>query len=222
MELLSPEFLLRVLLAFVRIGALLVAAPVFGQKTVPVQLKVLLAMLLAYVLAGYTAGPLPPHVTEMLGFVLAVLVEAVTGLVLGYAAQFIFFAVQFAADVMGFQMGLSMAQVYNPVDGSSSNPLGSMMQYLFLLIFILIDGHLHLLQALTLSFNAVPLGGAHLEAAGVVALPIDHHQAVAAVDLDWAHRDPADRLIVALARHRRLPLITRDRVVADFHPDCRW
>lgn len=63
---------------------------------------------------------------------------------------------------------------------------------------------------------------AHLEAAGVAALPIDRHQALEAVDLAWDHRDPADRLIVALARRRRLPLVTRDEVLRAFHPDCCW
>lgn len=63
---------------------------------------------------------------------------------------------------------------------------------------------------------------ADLAQAGVIPIAIDHHQALAAVDLEWAHRDPADRLIVALARSRQLPLITRDRTITAFYQDCRW
>lgn len=35
-------------------------------------------------------------------------------------------------------------------------------------------------------------------------------EAEAAGDLDWAHRDPFDRLLVAQAAHRRLVMVTSD------------
>jgi PIN domain nuclease of toxin-antitoxin system len=61
-----------------------------------------------------------------------------------------------------------------------------------------------------------------LVAVGVHALPIDPELTLAAVDLPWDHRDPADRLIVALAQQRRLPLITRDAIITAWYPHCRW
>jgi len=42
---------------------------------------------------------------------------------------------------------------------------------------------------------------------------------LASAALDWDHRDPADRVIVATAMERGLPLVTRDRRILDFHPD---
>jgi PIN domain nuclease of toxin-antitoxin system len=56
----------------------------------------------------------------------------------------------------------------------------------------------------------------------VETVPVDTALFLAAVDLEWEHRDPADRLIVALARRRALPLITCDQVIAGFQPGCRW
>ncbi|TVR12269.1 MAG: PIN domain-containing protein [Planctomycetota bacterium] len=58
--------------------------------------------------------------------------------------------------------------------------------------------------------------------AGVVPIAIDHHHTLAAVDVQWSHRDPADRLIVALASSQQLPLITRDRLITAYYHDCRW
>lgn len=63
---------------------------------------------------------------------------------------------------------------------------------------------------------------ADLQRVGVVEVPITARLAVAATDLDWEHRDPADRLIVATATELALPLITRDRVIATCYGDCRW
>jgi PIN domain nuclease of toxin-antitoxin system len=45
---------------------------------------------------------------------------------------------------------------------------------------------------------------------------------LAAADLDWLHRDPADRLIVALAQDKNARLVTCDRTIAAFYPRCIW
>jgi PIN domain nuclease of toxin-antitoxin system len=42
------------------------------------------------------------------------------------------------------------------------------------------------------------------------------------LDLDWAHRDPADRLIVALARRRHLPIVTADTIIGEWYPRTIW
>src|SRR5690606_39000708 len=50
------------------------------------------------------------------------------------------------------------------------NPVGKLLNLLFLLVFLLLDGHHQLLRGLALSFEVVPLAGAHLEAAGPLML----------------------------------------------------
>lgn len=168
--LLDPGYLLQVLLVFVRIGGLFVAAPFFSQRFVPVQVKVLLAAVLAFSLAGLVGGTLPPTVAHPLGFTLAVMIEAMTGVLLGFAAQFVFYAVQFAGEIIGFQMSLSMAQAYNPLSGEPSNPMGHVLTLGFLLLFVLLDGPQQLVVALAASFEAVPLAGADLAAGGPLLL----------------------------------------------------
>ena len=42
------------------------------------------------------------------------------------------------------------------------------------------------------------------------------------LDLDWEHHDPADRTIVAIATRLACPLVTSDRVVADFYRETIW
>jgi flagellar biosynthetic protein FliR len=170
MPLLDTEYILRVLLVFVRVSGLLVAAPVFGQQTLPVQVRVLAGALLAYSVAGFADGPLPDHVTHNVGFAMVLLVEAATGLLMGFAARLLFWAVDFAGSIMGFQMALSLAQTYNPMSGTSSNPLGRILSYTFLLAFLLADGHHLLLRALVRSFEVLPLGTANLAAGGPLLL----------------------------------------------------
>ncbi|NBB87109.1 MAG: flagellar biosynthetic protein FliR [Bacteroidetes bacterium] len=170
MELLEPAYLFTVLLAFVRIGGIFIAAPIFGHNVMPVQVRVLLAVLLAYGFAGLIPGALPATFLHPVGFVMAVAIEAVTGLLLGFTAQLIFWIVEFAGEIIGFQMGLSLAHVYNPVDGSFSNPLGRFLTITLTLLFLAMDGHHHIVNAMALSFEVVPLGGANLAAAGLPML----------------------------------------------------
>lgn len=170
MVLLDPASLLRLALVFGRVTGVLVVAPVFGQKGVPVPLKVLLGVLLSTVLVGFAEGPLPPHITHPAGFVLAVGVEVLTGLLIGYAMRFVFWAVEFAGELMGFQMSLTMAQVYDPMSGATANPIARLITWLFLLLFLLLDGPQTLVVGMAESFVAVPVGGANLAAGGPVLL----------------------------------------------------
>lgn len=164
MPLLNPEYLFRVLLVFVRISGVLVAAPFFGQLSIPVRVRVLLAVLLAYSLSGLVPDPLPPYVDQALGFLIAVMLEALTGLLLGFAAHMVFWAVEMAGDLIGFQIGLHMAQVFNPLEGHAANPIARILSLAALMIFVLLEGHHVVLRALVESFRVVPLAGANLVA----------------------------------------------------------
>jgi PIN domain nuclease of toxin-antitoxin system len=53
-------------------------------------------------------------------------------------------------------------------------------------------------------------------------LPVDVETWLLSVKLDWPHRDPADRVIVATATLLKCPLVTSDRVIADFYPVTVW
>ncbi len=58
---------------------------------------------------------------------------------------------------------------------------------------------------------------------GVVEiLPVDTDLWLANLALDWPHRDPADRTIVALASSYAAPLVTKDAAIRDFYSACVW
>lgn len=51
---------------------------------------------------------------------------------------------------------------------------------------------------------------------GFAIAPIEPEIATDAATLPWTHKDPADRMIVATARHWRVPLLTVDRAILDY------
>lgn len=42
------------------------------------------------------------------------------------------------------------------------------------------------------------------------------------VKLEWGHRDPVDRVVVAIARNNQAAIITSDREIANFYSEVIW
>lgn len=63
-----------------------------------------------------------------------------------------------------------------------------------------------------------------LESSAVVELvPVDTSIWVQTVTLDWAHRDPADRVIVVTALQKKLPILSKDETIHAFKSvQCVW
>jgi len=63
-----------------------------------------------------------------------------------------------------------------------------------------------------------------LEGGGIVELlPVDTTAWLRTLSLDWAHRDPADRVIAATAQIKQVPILTKDRVLHEFTDvECVW
>lgn len=57
---------------------------------------------------------------------------------------------------------------------------------------------------------------------GVEIVAVDLDTWLANLALTWAHRDPADRTIVATAVRLQSPLITSDQTIRAFYPQAIW
>ena len=64
---------------------------------------------------------------------------------------------------------------------------------------------------------------ASLKKSSVVNIvPIDEDIWLESVNLEWEHRDPADRVVVALARRNQAPIITADTEIRNFYSNVIW
>ena len=153
--------LLAFILVLVRVTGIISTAPVFGSSNIPPQIKVVLSLMLALIL--YPFIPLitvypdrPDH------YIMLIASEMLIGLVLGIIARFLFAAVEFAGTVIGFQMGLGMAMVFDPQSQEQISIVGKFENITATLIFLAMDGHLIVLQALVRSYSVLPPGGASI------------------------------------------------------------
>ena len=85
--------------------------------------------------------------------------EFAAGYVLGLVADLFFMVISFAGYIIDFQMGMSMATVYDPQSNSQMAITGNVMQTFFVLLFFAVDGHLALMKILLTSAEIVPYGG---------------------------------------------------------------
>lgn len=56
----------------------------------------------------------------------------------------------------------------------------------------------------------------------VEIVAVDERIWIESIKLDWDHRDPADRVIVATALSRKIPIITRDEKIRKFYRNIIW
>ena len=90
--------------------------------------------------------------------VVAMFEQAVIGGVLGLALQFAMAAVTLLGFLASSQIGFSMAQMNDPVNGQASDVVSGLMSLVAMLVFFSIDGHLVLTAVLGQSFRAWPVG----------------------------------------------------------------
>jgi flagellar biosynthetic protein FliR len=144
-------------LILTRISAFLLVLPVFGWQVVPVRLKAALAIFLSLFFYTVTPQAAPPEVSVLAAIVLLA-GEAAYGLALGLIVMLLFSAVQISARIIEQQMGLTMAEIVDPVTGEEASPLSTLLETIFVLLFLSANGHHLFLLILSKSYAAFPPG----------------------------------------------------------------
>ncbi|MEZ5542615.1 MAG: flagellar biosynthetic protein FliR [Pseudomonadota bacterium] len=143
---------------FMRIGAMLVAAPVFGARMVPVRVRLVLALVLALMMAPLVASDAraidPLGATGLLVSAQQILI----GLAMGFTLQLAFAAIVIGAQSIAMSMGLGFANAVDPQNGVTVPVIAQYYLTLATLIFLALDGHLLLIQLLVDSFQTLPVG----------------------------------------------------------------
>jgi len=149
-------WLLELFWPFVRIGSCFMVAPAFGSVTVPARVRIVLAGAVALLLAPLVTIPdVSPF--SAAGAVITVQ-QVVIGAALGFSLQILFEAVSLGGELLANSMGLSLAFNIDPQNGASTPVLGQLYTLLVTLIFLVLDGHLALINTLVAGFHTLPIG----------------------------------------------------------------
>lgn len=141
-----------------RVSGLMVYCPFLGSNAIPGPLKAALTLLLTALLYPLH-GPLQIDLNSW-QWVGVALSEVVIGLVLGLAANFMMEAPQMAGQILGIQMGYSLATLFDPQTNADTPVLAEFHRLAALLIFLQMNVHHWLLRAVVSSFAYLPAGAA--------------------------------------------------------------
>lgn len=155
----ESELFLAGLLASVRIVALALVAPMFGNTAVPMRMRAALAILVAASLAPNLSATSIPDPSSSLAVAGAVVGEVLTGFALGFAARLVFDAMGLVGGLLSAQGGLGAATLVDPGSGASTTSPSLLLESIAVLLYFAIDGHHVLLRALAQSFSVLPPGG---------------------------------------------------------------
>jgi len=141
-----------------RVSGFFVTLPVFGWPAIPVHTKASIVFMLS--LFFYTCKPVAINATELsaMGAMLLLAGEAVYGLALGLIIAMLFSVVQLSGRIAEQQMGLTMSEIVDPLKGEESGELSSLMEMIFILLFLSANGHHLLLLTISKSYDAFPPG----------------------------------------------------------------
>ena len=180
LHLLLPEFQSFLVLVS-RIGGIVAAFPMLGGRTVPVQIKIALVVMLGIVLSPLIH--LPPLSQDALEMTAGLMSESLIGLVIGLGVRLLFGALEVAGDLLGTQIGFGAVQLVDPMTSQHSSLLSEYFRIIASLVFLSVNAQM-VAAAIVSSYEAIPPFGARLSSAlGEEVLQLSQHMFVVALKL---------------------------------------
>ena len=139
-----------------RVGAILMTAPIFGSKKLPIQLKIGFILLIAIILFPLLPSFAFAFPTKPLSFGLAMGSEVILGVIIGFSVRLLFAGIQLAGQLVGFQMGFAIVNVMDPLTSVQFSILSQFKNIIAMLVFLSINAHHWFIKAIVSSFQMVP------------------------------------------------------------------
>ena len=140
------------LILLIRLGVILFLLPFWSGKQFPRSFKIGFILAMAYVLA-----PVVPMEIGNQEIPLIIIQELLLGATLGFAVKFVFMAVEFAGTLISDAMGISIAAIFNPEMGRSTE-ISTILGLMAMLLFLALDLHHDLLAMIVKSYEVLPVG----------------------------------------------------------------
>jgi flagellar biosynthetic protein FliR len=150
------------LLVLARISGLFLSAPIFSSRQMPGQVKIILVLALAGMMAYFLPVASGVEIANPLYMMAAVVLEILVGYTIGLVAYMLFAGIQTAGQLMDMQMGFAIVNVIDPQSGMQIPLMGNLTQTVALLFYLAVNGHHYLLQAVAQSYQVIPVLGLKL------------------------------------------------------------
>lgn len=157
---LTPDQLMALavsfLLPFFRIGAFLMALPLFGSKLVSIRVRLLFAFVISIIVTPIVTVPSYDPISP--AFILLIAEQLIVGIVLGFVVTVLFQIFSLAGQLAAMKAGLGFAMSNDPANGITVATVGQYYMTMAGLAFLGTNGHLVMIEYLVSSFDYWPIG----------------------------------------------------------------
>ncbi|QOX63941.1 flagellar biosynthetic protein FliR [Anoxybacterium hadale] len=140
-----------------RMAGVIFFNPIFGRRNIPTMVKIGLALGIS-LNASYGMLDLQVADYTIIDMLLTITKELAVGLALGFAVQLFLSIFHIGGELIDLQMGVSMAQMYDPTSNSQISISGNLLTIMYTLLFFITNSHINLLAIAIKSFLVVPIG----------------------------------------------------------------
>jgi flagellar biosynthetic protein FliR len=145
------------LLVFARMCGMLLTNPLFSRSNVPIQVRLIFVLVMTLLVAPGLDGSGISNFTDV-DYVLAVLLEALTGIAVGIIFQVFYYMLLAAGDIIDFNLGISMAKVFDPGSDIQMSISGTILAAFFVLYMLSTNSHLELIRVFASTYRIIPVG----------------------------------------------------------------
>ncbi len=158
---LTVESILTGALVFVRVSGILFALPFFGDSPTPLQVRLLLAVAIAFMIQGVLPSDwIRSFPSDAIEFGVLVVREVCVGLFMGFVGRLTFDGIIMAASLVGYQMGFGTADLFMPDADAQMNAFTATHRVIMMLIFLSLNLHHMYLDGIARTFELIPAGAA--------------------------------------------------------------
>jgi flagellar biosynthesis protein FliR len=148
-----PALAAAFMLAFARIGAMVMLMPGLGEANIPVRIKLSIALLLTLIMLPLHRQAYHVDMQSLTSLLVVMLQEIFIGIVLGATARVTLSALQVAGSVIAQQMGLGFVTSVDPTQGQQGLLIGNFLTMLGITLLFATDSHHLVIAALNDSYT---------------------------------------------------------------------
>lgn len=145
-------------LVIMRVASFVFVAPFFSMANTPTRVRVGLSIFISIVVFSII-----PHTalnySTLTEYVIIVLKEVVTGLIIGLGCNLCTLIVNFAGHIADMEVGLSMVNLFDPSTKQNVSITGVFYNYTILLMLMISGMHAYLIKAFVETYTLIPVNG---------------------------------------------------------------
>lgn len=155
LSLLTTKFLIAALI-LVRVSGMFASAQFWSNEGIPTQVKMILAIILTVAIAGPFWNEQLPIDYHLWNLVFLSIKELMVGVAIGFSTNIVFWAARFGGGLIDFDMGYQTSSLFDK-DSGSPTLVGEFYYLAALMVFLYMNGHHFIIEALFMSVRAVPI-----------------------------------------------------------------